>query len=171
MVDGCAPSLCLRAHNTGPASAAANLAAPAFCCCVCRQRLVWGDPAVVNDLLKTGLFMRIYEPQLMIRGFLEAERAAEKAAKASVNSSSIAAASGAAAGGAAAAGTAIGTAAAGSALAAGTGSEAPRGAAGRPRRTAVAAASWQSPGPARPGRGEPRSAMTRLATCRAAPPP
>jgi hypothetical protein len=33
-----------------------------------RQRLVWSDSAVVNDLLKKGLFMRIYEPQLMIRG-------------------------------------------------------------------------------------------------------
>ena len=29
----------------------------------CRQRLVWDDPAVVNDLLKKGLFTRIYEPQ------------------------------------------------------------------------------------------------------------
>lgn len=32
--------------------------------CGCRQRLVWDDPAVVNDLLKKGLFMRIYEPQV-----------------------------------------------------------------------------------------------------------
>jgi hypothetical protein len=29
-----------------------------------RQRLVWSDSAVVNDLLKKGLFMRIYEPQV-----------------------------------------------------------------------------------------------------------
>lgn len=29
-----------------------------------RQRLVWSDAAVVNDLLKKGLFMRIYEPQV-----------------------------------------------------------------------------------------------------------
>lgn len=44
-----------------------------------KQRLVWDDPAVVNDLLKKGLFMRIYEPQLMIRGFLEADKAAAEA--------------------------------------------------------------------------------------------
>lgn len=25
---------------------------------------MWDDPAVVNDLLKKGLFMRIYEPQV-----------------------------------------------------------------------------------------------------------
>lgn len=30
------------------------------------QRLVWSDPAVVNDLLKKGLFMRIYEPQVSL---------------------------------------------------------------------------------------------------------
>ena len=30
-----------------------------------RQRLVWSDSAVVNDLLKKGLFMRIYEPQVI----------------------------------------------------------------------------------------------------------
>ncbi|EFN51864.1 hypothetical protein CHLNCDRAFT_7951, partial [Chlorella variabilis] len=30
-----------------------------------RQRLVWSDPAVVNDLLKKGLFTRIYEPQVI----------------------------------------------------------------------------------------------------------
>lgn len=41
-----------------------------------RQRLVWSDAAVVNDLLKKGLFMRIYEPQLMIRGMLQAGAAA-----------------------------------------------------------------------------------------------
>ncbi|KAL4433671.1 hypothetical protein ABPG75_000112 [Micractinium tetrahymenae] len=29
-----------------------------------KQRLVWEDPAVVNDLLKKGLFTRIYEPQV-----------------------------------------------------------------------------------------------------------
>lgn len=29
-----------------------------------RERLVWDDPEVVNDLLKKGLFMRIYEPQV-----------------------------------------------------------------------------------------------------------
>ncbi|KAL4450650.1 hypothetical protein ABPG77_001006 [Micractinium sp. CCAP 211/92] len=45
-----------------------------------KQRLVWDDPAVVNDLLKKGLFMRIYEPQLMIRGFMEAEKAGAEAA-------------------------------------------------------------------------------------------
>ncbi|KAL4853226.1 hypothetical protein ACK3TF_005740 [Chlorella vulgaris] len=45
-----------------------------------RQHLVWSDPAVVNDLLKKGLFTRVYEPQLMIRGFIAAEKAAEKEA-------------------------------------------------------------------------------------------
>ena len=29
-----------------------------------RQRLVWDDPAVVQDLLKKGLFSRIYTPQV-----------------------------------------------------------------------------------------------------------
>jgi hypothetical protein len=29
-----------------------------------RQRLVWDDPAVVQDLLKRGLFSRIYTPQV-----------------------------------------------------------------------------------------------------------
>ena len=28
-----------------------------------RARLVWQDPEVVNDLLKKGLFTRLYEPQ------------------------------------------------------------------------------------------------------------
>ena len=30
-----------------------------------RQRLVWDDPAVVVDLLKRGLFSRIYTPQVV----------------------------------------------------------------------------------------------------------
>ncbi len=30
-----------------------------------RQRLVWDDPAVVVDLLKRGLFSRIYTPQVL----------------------------------------------------------------------------------------------------------
>lgn len=38
--------------------------APPPTLCACRQRLVWSDPAVVNDLLKKGLFARIYEPQV-----------------------------------------------------------------------------------------------------------
>lgn len=29
-----------------------------------RDRLVWGDPGVVTDLLKKGLFARLYEPQV-----------------------------------------------------------------------------------------------------------
>jgi hypothetical protein len=29
-----------------------------------RQRLVWNDPAVVKDLVKNGLFYRIYTPQV-----------------------------------------------------------------------------------------------------------
>lgn len=29
-----------------------------------RDRLVWTDPAVVTDLLKSGLFVRAYEPQV-----------------------------------------------------------------------------------------------------------
>ena len=28
-----------------------------------RERLVWNDPATVTDLLKNGLFVRLYEPQ------------------------------------------------------------------------------------------------------------
>ena len=30
-----------------------------------RQRLVWDDPAIVQDLLKRGLFSRIYTPQVI----------------------------------------------------------------------------------------------------------
>ena len=30
-----------------------------------RERLVWNDPAVVMDLLKNGLFVRLYTPQVM----------------------------------------------------------------------------------------------------------
>lgn len=37
-----------------------------------RQHLVWSDPVIVNDLLKKGLLLRIYEPQLIIGGFLQA---------------------------------------------------------------------------------------------------
>eukprot|EP00887_Chlorella_sp_A99_P005888 scaffold1.g5888.t1 len=33
-----------------------------------RERLVWSDPEVVNDLLKKGLFARIYEPQARSQG-------------------------------------------------------------------------------------------------------
>ena len=33
-----------------------------------RQRLVWDDPAVVVDLLKRGLFSRIYTPQVGRKG-------------------------------------------------------------------------------------------------------
>ena len=29
-----------------------------------RERLVWNDPSVVVDLLKSGLFIRAYEPQV-----------------------------------------------------------------------------------------------------------
>lgn len=29
-----------------------------------QERLVWSDPAVVVDLLKSGLFIRAYEPQV-----------------------------------------------------------------------------------------------------------
>lgn len=37
-----------------------------------KQRLVWEDPSVVVDLLKKGVFTRLYEPQLLIRGLKEA---------------------------------------------------------------------------------------------------
>ena len=30
-----------------------------------RERLVWNDPAVVMDLLKNGLFVRLYTPQVV----------------------------------------------------------------------------------------------------------
>ncbi len=33
-----------------------------------RERLVWNDPDTVADLLKAGLFVRIYAPQLFMRG-------------------------------------------------------------------------------------------------------
>lgn len=39
-----------------------------------KERLVWDDGKSVDDLLKEGLFVRLYEPQLMVRGFKEAER-------------------------------------------------------------------------------------------------
>lgn len=29
-----------------------------------RERLIWDDPAVVQDLLRNGLFYRIYTPQV-----------------------------------------------------------------------------------------------------------
>jgi len=38
-----------------------------------RKRLVWDNPDVVNNLLKNGLFVRLYEPQLLMRGFVAAE--------------------------------------------------------------------------------------------------
>ncbi|KAK9843726.1 hypothetical protein WJX81_003815 [Elliptochloris bilobata] len=38
-----------------------------------RERLVWNDPATVTDLLKNGLFVRLYEPQVLIRGFMAAD--------------------------------------------------------------------------------------------------
>ena len=33
-----------------------------------RERLVWNDPAVVTDLLKSGLFVRLFAPQMFMRG-------------------------------------------------------------------------------------------------------
>lgn len=30
------------------------------------ERLVWNDPAVVTDLLKNGLFVRIFAPQVLL---------------------------------------------------------------------------------------------------------
>lgn len=49
-----------------------------------RERLVWNDPAVTTDLLKSGLFVRLYEPQIFMRGAKPAavEAAAEAAAAA-----------------------------------------------------------------------------------------
>lgn len=38
-----------------------------------RERLVWDNPDVVNNLLQNGLFVRLYEPQLLMRGFVAAE--------------------------------------------------------------------------------------------------
>lgn len=34
-----------------------------------KERLVWTDPAVITNLLKAGLFIRAYEPQVIMRGF------------------------------------------------------------------------------------------------------
>ena len=36
-----------------------------------RERLVWNDPSVVVDLLKSGLFIRAYEPQVSHTAALE----------------------------------------------------------------------------------------------------
>lgn len=36
-----------------------------------KDRLVWNDPSVVVDLLKAGLFIRAYEPQVIMRGILD----------------------------------------------------------------------------------------------------
>jgi hypothetical protein len=49
-----------------------------------RERLVWNDPAVVTDLLKSGLFVRLHEPQLFMRGVKRgaADAAADAAAAA-----------------------------------------------------------------------------------------
>lgn len=33
-----------------------------------RERLVWSDQSVVTDLLKSGLFIRAYEPQVLSLG-------------------------------------------------------------------------------------------------------
>ncbi|BDA46538.1 Glycosyltransferase-like KOBITO 1 [Coccomyxa sp. Obi] len=35
-----------------------------------RDRLVWNEPETVVDLLKNGLFVRLYEPQIIMRGFM-----------------------------------------------------------------------------------------------------
>jgi hypothetical protein len=40
------------------------------------ERLVWREGGVVNELLRKGLLVRLYAPQLMIRGFQEAAAAA-----------------------------------------------------------------------------------------------
>lgn len=52
--------------HSGTAGCHPPFALPCCLCCIPlrRQRLVWEDSAVVNDLLKKGLFMRIYEPQV-----------------------------------------------------------------------------------------------------------
>ena len=34
------------------------------------ERLVWNDPAVVTELLKNGLFVRIFAPQVLTRCML-----------------------------------------------------------------------------------------------------
>ena len=39
-----------------------------------KERLVWEDQGVVVDLIKKGLFSRLYEPQILIRGLKEAMR-------------------------------------------------------------------------------------------------
>lgn len=39
-----------------------------------KQRLVWEDKETVASLVKKGLFLRLYEPQLLLRGFLETSR-------------------------------------------------------------------------------------------------
>ncbi|CAL5218972.1 g727 [Coccomyxa viridis] len=43
-----------------------------------RDRLIWNEPETVVDLLKNGLFVRLYEPQVVIRGFMAADEALEK---------------------------------------------------------------------------------------------
>jgi hypothetical protein len=39
-----------------------------------RERLVWEDGAAVADLLQKGLFVRLYAPQVLLRGLQEARR-------------------------------------------------------------------------------------------------
>lgn len=34
-----------------------------------KERLIWSDPAVVNDLTKSGLFVRIFAPQVSFTAF------------------------------------------------------------------------------------------------------
>ena len=43
-----------------------------------RERLVWNDPDTVTDLLKAGLFVRIFEPQLFMRGSVNGKSGEEK---------------------------------------------------------------------------------------------
>lgn len=39
-----------------------------------KERLVWDDSKTVNDLLKSGLFARLYEPQILVRGISAAQK-------------------------------------------------------------------------------------------------
>lgn len=46
-----------------------------------KQRLVWDNVETVGEMLQKGLFVRLYEPQLLVRGFLQAIKQKDAKAK------------------------------------------------------------------------------------------
>ena len=61
--------LVTRGHAAAQAFLAASLKTDAELLKWFRDRLVWNEPETVVDLLKNGLFVRLYEPQVRISGY------------------------------------------------------------------------------------------------------